>query len=154
MSTKKRLLTIITLLLVITSSCLRDKPCVLEGTRWKLVGIVDSKTEELRELEPKNCLLCYTIRFARGNTFEAVSSTNTLTGPYELKGNGLAINWLTRSHNSEAGDGNLFNAPFVHFGFNALFLNGDELKMHFKIDDEVENIEIREGYLLFNRLNL
>jgi hypothetical protein len=35
----------------------------LEGTKWKLAGIVDVKTGILTELEPKNCERCYTLVF-------------------------------------------------------------------------------------------
>jgi hypothetical protein len=35
----------------------------LKGTTWKLVGIVNAETGELRELEPKHCEECYTLTF-------------------------------------------------------------------------------------------
>ena len=37
----------------------------LMGTKWKLVGIVDVETNEIRVLEPKDCEECYTIEFRR-----------------------------------------------------------------------------------------
>ncbi|MDR0581706.1 MAG: hypothetical protein LBG31_01965 [Prevotellaceae bacterium] len=35
----------------------------LEGTQWKLAGIMDVETCNLKELEPKDCETCYTIEF-------------------------------------------------------------------------------------------
>jgi hypothetical protein len=41
----------------------------LKGTAWKLVGIVDSKTGVLIELEPKHCVECYTLTFETDRIF-------------------------------------------------------------------------------------
>jgi len=35
----------------------------LEGTKWKLVGIVDTKAGDIKELEPRDCEYCYTLTF-------------------------------------------------------------------------------------------
>ena len=35
----------------------------LNGTKWKLVGIVDIETGDIRELQPKDCEYCYTLTF-------------------------------------------------------------------------------------------
>jgi hypothetical protein len=35
----------------------------LKGTKWKLNGIVDIETSELKELEPAHCKECYTLTF-------------------------------------------------------------------------------------------
>jgi hypothetical protein len=40
-----------------------DEQNPLRGTKWKLAGIVDTKTETLKELEPKDCEDCYTLTF-------------------------------------------------------------------------------------------
>ena len=39
------------------------QPTSLEGTKWKLIGIVDVQTGVLTEFEPKDCEECYTIIF-------------------------------------------------------------------------------------------
>jgi len=35
----------------------------LKGTKWKLAGIMDTQTNVLTELEPKDCADCYTLTF-------------------------------------------------------------------------------------------
>jgi len=45
----------------------------LNGTTWKLEGIVDVKTDVLKLLEPEDCDECYTITFDTDTTFTAVS---------------------------------------------------------------------------------
>ena len=40
-----------------------EQPTSLKGTQWKLVGIVDAQTGDLRVLEPKDCEECYTLIF-------------------------------------------------------------------------------------------
>jgi len=50
----------------------------LNGTSWKLVGIMDTRTGSLTELEPKDCKKCYTLMFGTSTTDtncgEAISS--------------------------------------------------------------------------------
>jgi len=45
-----------------------DSNFTLQGTAWKLVGIVDTQTNMLTELEPKNCEKCYTFTFDTDTT--------------------------------------------------------------------------------------
>ena len=40
-----------------------NKQTSLKGTKWKLAGIVDAETGEMKVLEPKNCEDCYTLTF-------------------------------------------------------------------------------------------
>jgi hypothetical protein len=40
----------------------------LQGTKWKLKGIVDINTDKLTELEPKNSEECYTLVFDTDST--------------------------------------------------------------------------------------
>jgi hypothetical protein len=55
--------------LTVLFSCNKDDnaktpvPEHLEGTAWKLKGILDVRTGILKELEPKNCEECYTMNF-------------------------------------------------------------------------------------------
>ena len=45
------------------------KPALsLEGTKWKLAGIVDEETGNIRVLEPKDCEECYTLTFDTDST--------------------------------------------------------------------------------------
>ena len=48
----------------------------LEGTKWKLAGIVDTETGVLKELEPKDCTGCYTLIFDTDTTAQGRSSGN------------------------------------------------------------------------------
>ena len=50
----------------------------LVGTTWKLAGIVDVETEEIRELEPKNCENCYWFWFYTDSTASGRSVSNLL----------------------------------------------------------------------------
>ena len=56
-----------------------DTNIFLQGTKWKLVGIVDEKTGVLKELEPKDCEECYTLIFDTDHTAIAHSITIDLT---------------------------------------------------------------------------
>jgi hypothetical protein len=50
----------------------------LEGTDWKLAGIVDASTGDVRELEPKDCATCYTLSFDTDSTAEGKVIVNTI----------------------------------------------------------------------------
>ena len=41
----------------------KDTNISLQGTKWKLAGIVDSQVDTLIKLEPKDCEECYTLVF-------------------------------------------------------------------------------------------
>ena len=56
----------------------------LQGTKWKLAGIVDTQTGELKELEPKDCVKCYTIVFGTDSVFKETSSINIEAGWYKI----------------------------------------------------------------------
>jgi hypothetical protein len=53
-------------------------PIPLEGTKWKLAGIVDVKTGALKELEPKNCEKCYTLEFDSDSIAHGKSIANRI----------------------------------------------------------------------------
>jgi len=74
----KNLILLILFLATNFSSCTQkgEEPCLccesdeggsndvsLNGTSWKLASIVDAKTCELKELEPKDCAECFTLTF-------------------------------------------------------------------------------------------
>jgi len=51
-----------------------DNPSTsLRGTKWKLTGIIDVQTNEIKVLEPENCVECYTLTFIGDNIVEALS---------------------------------------------------------------------------------
>jgi len=55
-----------------------DDPKSLKGTKWKLAGIVDTETGDLKVIEPKNCERCYTFTFDTDSTASGNSITNIL----------------------------------------------------------------------------
>ena len=40
-----------------------EPPTTLRGTKWKLAGLVETPTGDLKELEPKECEKCYMLEF-------------------------------------------------------------------------------------------
>ena len=50
----------------------------LKGTEWKLIGIVDTQTDILKELEPKDCDDCYSFTFDTDSTATGNSTSNIL----------------------------------------------------------------------------
>jgi hypothetical protein len=56
----------------------------LQGTKWKLIGIFDTQTGDLQELEPKDCEGCYTILFDTDSTFSGQMVVNILFGKYGI----------------------------------------------------------------------
>ena len=72
-------------LFLMTSGCenssnaaTEDNEMTLTGTAWKLVGVVDTETGELKELEPNECNGCYTFTFDTDSTAIGRSASNTL----------------------------------------------------------------------------
>jgi hypothetical protein len=51
-------------------------PPKLQGTKWKLEGIVNEQTGERRALEPIDCEQCYTLKFDTDTTATGKSTTN------------------------------------------------------------------------------
>ena len=55
-----------------------NSSCHLQDTKWKLVGIVDTQTDSLKELEPKDCEECYSFTFYTDSTATGWSTSNIL----------------------------------------------------------------------------
>ena len=63
----------------------KDTNISLQGTNWKLVGIFDAETDTLiKELEPKQCNICYILEFRDTNTIHLRTTTNGCVGTYEV----------------------------------------------------------------------
>jgi hypothetical protein len=115
---------------------------LLIGTKWKLAGIVDMETGELKELEPKDCKECYTIEFVSDSLVRLSSSANE--GSAHLDGNphlnitffDLAI-WTERA---ERGDGRLFTGVVNYI--TSYIQEDNELKFFYQIDK-------KKSYLLY-----
>ena len=56
----------------------------LQGTKWKLIGIVDTQIGDLTELEPKDCDECYTLAFDTDDTFSGQLADNIMFGKYKV----------------------------------------------------------------------
>ena len=57
---------------------LNEDAISLTGTKWKLSGIVNVETGEIKVLEPKDCEECYTLSFETENKAIAKSINKTL----------------------------------------------------------------------------
>jgi len=68
----------------------------IKGTKWKLEGIVDIKTDIIKEIEPKICVRCYTLTFNEDNSFSGFTSTNEFLGTYDSSTSSIKILGLTK----------------------------------------------------------
>ena len=55
-----------------------EENSILQGTKWKLEGIVDTQTGILTELEPNDCDECYSFTFNTDSTATGRSTSNEL----------------------------------------------------------------------------
>ena len=112
----------------------------LVGTKWKLAGIVDTKTNIIKELEPKNCVECYTLTFETKSTFSTISSANDLRGDYmiDFATNGFQITIFGGTKVGECCDGDLYSRPFWKMAIQSFSFQENELRLYY--DD---------NYLLF-----
>ena len=138
----------LTAILLISAGCFScrsthddNQTLSLEGTSWKLSGIVDIETGALKILEPQDCEECYTLTFEADNTFSAFSSANKLRGNYnaEYKTYIIHVANFGGTKLAERGDGGLWwdIIPSV----KSFSLKKDELKLYFN-----------NKYLLFKEL--
>ncbi len=117
----------------------------LQGTKWKLTGIVDVQTGNLAELEPKDCAECYTFTFDTGTTFTTHSSANSLSGIYtvDYTENNIRLSDLFGTELAERGDGIMYvNTLYRIHSFSC---KKNELKLYYN-----EN----ENYLIFKSFEL
>jgi hypothetical protein len=77
----------------------------LAGTFWKLDGIVDVETNEVKVLEPKECDICYTLAFNTDSSGYGKSSTNQMQFDFSRKEYPVG----TMTEMGEIGDGYLFS---------------------------------------------
>ena len=114
-------------------ACVKDEPKkeqTLKGTEWKLVGIVDIHTGEMRVLEPEDCNICYTLMFDTENSFFSYSSSNEMSGDYsaDYTTNTILITNFGGTKRGERGDGSLWWSiiPAV----KSFSWQNDELKLY------------------------
>ena len=124
----------------------------LEGTKWKLAGIVNAKTGVLKILEPKNCENCYTLAFDNMvpyceedilSSFSTYSSTNKLGGCYtvDYAQHSIHIFNFGGTKIGENGDGNLWWDIFPIIEYFSLQKN--QLRLYYNG---------KNNYLLFKQI--
>jgi len=139
----------------------------LQGTKWKLAGIVDVQTGELKELEPKDCEKCYTLTFDTcykiissdtneglkslgKNYFVTRSAGNELCGHYiaDYVSHSFQPIFLGGTKACEWGDGWLYADPFWKNAIQSFSLQENELRLYYNDYNDIEK------YLLFKPLEL
>ena len=123
------------------------QPTSLEGTKWKLVGIMDLKTGELIEFEPKDCEECYTITFNYTSTsfWGKVVEVECFSSCYTIDYTLLTIQFplgIQRPDAEDIYDGEVFLEILIHkFQELGQFeLKNTELKLYYND---------KNNYLLF-----
>jgi|GEM_PF-472829 len=120
----------------------------LAGVKWKLAGIVDDNTNELKVLEPKDSDgftshffgEFYTLLFETKNIYSGRTTTNEIGGTYEAnyETNSILFLNLGGTKLGELGDGNLWWSIFPTI--KSFFLQENELKLYYNDN---------KSYLLF-----
>lgn len=77
------------------------------GTKWKLIGFVDSGANTIKLAEPSEGNT-YTLIFGEDETVSGVTSTNQATGTYTLDGHELQITTWGMTYINELFDGPLY----------------------------------------------
>jgi len=106
----------------------------LRGTEWKLEGIVDVQTGELKVLEPKDCEECYTLNFETDSTFRGYTSINRLHGLFVVNYEDFSFQILDifSTFAGESKDGWLFLNPFWNKSIHSFFIKENELKLYYE----------------------
>ena len=81
-------------------------PTHLPSTKWKLEGIVDVQTNTIKELEPKDYEISYTLTLYSDGTFTGYTSINKFVCVFESSTGNVRLLLITEA--GERGDGRLF----------------------------------------------
>jgi hypothetical protein len=115
---KRNLLAVIVLLSILYGCSERngnnDPLQSLEGTKWKLEGIVD-ETGTLQVLEPRDCKKCYTLTFESDTSYSTISSFEHI-GSYKVDYTTLCIRILSfvgPKLPEQSKDGELYCKTFI-----------------------------------------
>ncbi|MDO5666144.1 MAG: META domain-containing protein [Bacteroidia bacterium] len=142
MKTKSILLLIVALFLFGGMGCEKKEnttPPTLVGS-WKCIGFGDTKTGEVKEIEPKDCDKCYTITFKDDGTLSGQSSTNEISGEYLLIQKSIQILRLGGTKINELFDGNLYIESLQNI--SKYEIKSGELKLFYT----------DQNYLLFKKI--
>ena len=128
-----------------------EESTLLKGTKWKLVGIVDSETNTMEVLEPKDCEKCYTLMFDSdkyayaGYNIVYYSASNELVGNYEVNYATQTISFTRPGGTkiAEMGDGDMLREiiPTIQ----SFLFQGNELRLY---------NNSQKNYLLFKTTKL
>ena len=108
------------------TSCSSDKAQAtdqLQGTKWKLKGIVDIQTSTLKELEPNDCDKCYTFVFDTDTTAWGYNCLN------EMYIGGLNPIVIGGTKIGETGDAGIYLDAL--FSVVSYTFDGKEMKLFF-----------------------
>jgi len=100
--------------------------CHLQGTKWKLEGIVDTETNSLKILEPQDCEQCYMLWFDTDSTASGTTAGNYLL----LRLRPMPIFGIVTSA-GEFGDGMLFREVISSIDSYKLDLGENELSFYY-----------------------
>jgi len=78
---KKKIITFTVFLLILVVgfySCEKPSKTGLKDTKWKLEGIMNVQTGDLKKLEPKDCEECYTFTFNTNTTARGYTVLNEM----------------------------------------------------------------------------
>jgi len=106
----------------------------LRGTKWKLEGIVDVQTGELKVLEPERCEVCYMLIINTDSTFKThtvLGGNNYYSGIFEIDFSNLRFNIMAfeEPRGDIYGDERMYLYPFRNRTFDAFFLKENELRL-------------------------
>jgi len=148
---KINLLKIIALLMIFCggfSSCAKDKDNVLTGTKWKLIGIVDFQSKEIKVLEGALfheipvAFERYKLMFDTDSAFTTHSHTNVLRGVYRADNSKHTIHMVIMGGTmaGEGGDGDLYcdaledaKSFFIRKNELLIFFNDNKNYLLFKL---------------------
>ena len=123
----------------------------LTGTKWKLLGIIDTRTGKLKVLKPKDCERCFKLAFDTDSTFFTSDGANDFAGTFKADYVGHNLNiTLFGTALGAPGDGGLYVQSLTVI--QSFSLQKNELRLYY-IDPMVIENEIKK-YLLFKLLEL
>jgi hypothetical protein len=109
---------------------------VLAGTKWKLQGILNAKTDSLKILDPADCARCYTMEFDTDSTAHGFCTVNLLNT--FLSRNGAARIVVTTEALDTREDPTMFEdilptiKLYLHEGNDLQFICENEISLLFK----------------------
>jgi len=111
-----------------------ENDITLVGTFWELVGFVDVKTGELKEVEPINCEPCYKLSFPSDSSFFGGTTSNDFWGTYICDYETFHFQ-ITLIHISKVGErtasGYIFNEILRSNKIESFFLSANELNLFY-----------------------